>query len=94
MEKREEVKKAIGKKPFQLLLDEITDGPLTTDHLKQMAILMKGGVNSVHKANKDTKEDVFVFRLMMDKWYSTTIYKKEVRAFELLITILNTVCPK
>ena len=40
-------------------------------------------------ANKYSKDDFFVFQLMMDKWHSTTLYKKEVPAFDKLITILE-----
>ena len=89
MEKREKVTEAIGEKPFEMLVEEVTDGSITTDDLKQMAILMKGGVHGVYMAKKDTKEVAFVFRLMMDRWYKTTLYKKEVPAFDLLIKVLE-----
>ena len=45
MEKRVQVIEAIGEKSFQMLIEEITEGLLTKDHLKQMALLMKGGVS-------------------------------------------------
>jgi hypothetical protein len=72
MEKREEVTRAIGEKSFQMLIEEITEGLLTKDHLKQMALLMKGGVHGVFMANKDQKENVFLFQLMMDRWIDGT----------------------
>jgi hypothetical protein len=89
MEKREQVTNAIGEKAFEMLIEEISDGLITTDHLKQIALLMKGGVHGVYMAKKDCKEVVYVFRAMMDKWYSTTLYKKEVPAFDKLINILE-----
>ena len=89
MEKSDQVIKAIGKKSFQILIEEITEGMLTKDHLKQIALLMKGGVHGVFMANKDQKENVFLFQLMLDRWYQTTLYKTEVVAFELLIKILE-----
>ena len=72
-----------------MLIDEITEGLVTKDHLKQMALLMKGGVHGVFMANKDQKDNVFLFQLMMDRWYKTTLYKTEDVAFDLMIKILE-----
>ena len=58
MEKRVQVIEAIGEKSFQMLIEEITEGMLTKDHLKQIALLMKGGVHGVFMANKDLKDNV------------------------------------
>ena len=61
MEKSDKVIEAIGKKSFQILIEEITEGMLTKDHLKQIALLMKGGVHGVFMANKDQKDKVSYF---------------------------------
>ena len=87
MEKIEEVKRAIGSKPYEVLVEAIDKGSITKTVLKKMAIKM--GVHGVFMSYQNERDVLDIFGPMMDRWYVNTLRKEGVKGFDLLINILE-----
>ena len=89
MERSKEVKYSIGKRNVQLLFDEIRSGNIKQSTVKLMAPKMHPYVHRVFTAKVNNLELVDVFRYMLDRWYTETLYKEDVDGFTELVKILE-----
>merc|ERR1711892_618193 len=91
MERKEEVRDAIGEKAFDILLGEARDGMLRKESLKQLSLAMNRRVHGVY-TEKITRDDVKleeVLQYMLDMWWEMELYKKEFDGLSCLLEILE-----
>ena len=76
MEKFKEVDDILGGKNVEIILNEIRNGQLTADDLKQIALVMGNGVHGVFVQNQyqyGTKLALLMKKLL-DTWYTNHLY--------------------
>merc|ERR1711892_144765 len=91
MERKEEVRDAIGENAFDILLGEARDGMLRRESLKQLSLAMHRRVHGVY-TEKIIRDDVKleeVLQYMLDMWWDTELHKKEVDGLSCLLEILE-----
>ena len=91
MERKEEVRDAIGENAFDILLGEARDGMLRRESLKQLSLAMNRRVHGVY-TEKITRDDVNleeVLQYMLDMWWETELHKKEFDGLSCLLEILE-----
>ena len=89
MERSKEVKYSLGKRNVELLLDEIKSGNINKSTIKLMAAKMHPYVHGVFVAKVGTAELFYVFRSLLDRWYTEKLHKNDVDGFSELVKILE-----
>ena len=78
MERYKEVNDELHENNVSVLLEEIENGKVRKDQVKQIALKMHGSVHGVYKQTKNHENLVDVFRQMLDCWYVNQLYKSEI----------------
>jgi hypothetical protein len=92
MERFKEVEGILGSKNVESILDQIRNGQLTEDDLKQIALVMGNGVHGVFVQNKDKYGTrlTLLMKILLDAWYNNhKPYKTNTKGLEKLIDILE-----
>ena len=89
MERLKEIKYCLGKSNVDILLDEIRAGNIREATMKLMAYKMHPYVHGTYVNKVGTMDLVYVFRYMLDTWYTQQLYKEEVDGFSELVEILE-----
>ena len=90
MERYKEVNDELHENNVSVLLEEIENGKVRKDQVKQIALKMHGSVHGVYKQTKNHENLVDVFRQMLDCWYVNQLYKSEINSQERLYAILES----
>ena len=79
MDFQDELKKKFGETNYDLLIEEITKGLLTTQKVKDIGLKMDKTkrVNGVYEAKKNQHELKEVMRYLLDKWWEVELWKKK-----------------
>jgi len=80
MEHKKEIEDRLGKTAVQVLLEEIENGKIDRNKMKQIALKMDGKVHGVfvQKSREGWTTDVDVFRYCLDSWYTCELYRLHV----------------
>ena len=88
MELGNEVKNSIGPKNVALLLDQIRNGLIKEQQIKDISLKM--GVHGTFVQKRcECNELVYVMRYILDAWYRHALYKDEGSGYFRLVRILN-----
>jgi hypothetical protein len=89
MEYREQVEDKLGSHNLTVLVEEIENGLINTDEVKQIALQMGGRVHGVYVEKHKNMDLTHVFLRMLDRWYKDVIFQPEIDGFKALLDILN-----
>jgi len=93
MDNKVEVKGKLGSHNYDLLLDNIENGLIKKQQLKDIGIEMDKKVNGIFEALKSTHADdlKYVMRCMMDKWWDVKLCNSNIDVVQELRRILTEV---
>ena len=84
-----EVKAKLGAHNYRMIIDEIVNGRLSKQQVKDIGLRMDPRVTGVYVANHLDLDLADVMRAMMDKWWEVKLFKEKINGRTELYGILS-----